>query len=152
MPTTGMAKFHFNGTDSIWFESSLLSKRSLLCRRQERDLRPEKMEGKEAKTSHEGSTRFRELRNTALSILCAICILESKHTVLRQACSEASFPFVSGARAVAVAALNSCWSKKTMLFSACIVRQQTTRIEIVVRGLSSKVKVHNFYLFFWKML
>lgn len=26
MPTTWMAKFHFNGTDSIWFESSLLSK------------------------------------------------------------------------------------------------------------------------------
>lgn len=29
MPTTWMAKFHFNGTDSIWFESSLLSKRPL---------------------------------------------------------------------------------------------------------------------------
>lgn len=29
MPTTWMAKFHFNGTDSIWFESSLLFKRPL---------------------------------------------------------------------------------------------------------------------------
>ena len=68
--------------------------------------RLEKMEGKEAKTSHEGSTRFGELRNTARSILCAICIPERKHSVLRQACSEASFPFVPGTRVVAV--LNSC--------------------------------------------